>query len=291
VKTPFKSLVILLVSTVLAGQVLAQSQQDEQTNNIQSKVDVLNTDIRNLEFLHKKVETSDETDREVLIYRQDERSFRLLADFNKLVNSLTKLPDDTAQKDEMTQQLITLSSGVGDAVFNRITEIKARIYKVSAKLLSLSGGALISAEAYIHSMEGMRIGFYQALVAHLDARKSLGLTSEKLRQQLDPKIYLYAETLAGRIEYTAAALKQIRSRLSNSPNDTDLQATLKNLQTRHDTHVSRLEAMIPVLDKLDMPSSEYKTVMLQQATNLSVSFFSSKSILTVIKGGWSALTD
>jgi small conductance mechanosensitive channel len=289
VKTLFKFLAVLLVSTVLAGEVLAQSQVDEQTNNIQNMVDVLNADIESLEFLHEKVKVTDESDREFLVYRQDERSFRLLSDFNQLVKNLGKLSGEATQYTEMQQQLVDLSSGVGDAVFNRITEIKARISKVIAKIPSLSGGARISAEAYIHSMEGMRISYYEALVAHLDARKNLGLSSEILRQQLDPKIYLYAETLAGRIEYTASALKQIRLRLSQAPNDADLQAAQKDLKTRHSIHVSRLEAMIPVLDRLKLPSSEYKTIMLRQATNLSVSFFSFKSILSVIKSGWSAL--
>jgi small conductance mechanosensitive channel len=286
-KTVIFALFCLLVSTGVA-----MAQQTGQTNpeDIQSKVEALNADIAELKFLSEKIGSTDgKMDSEALIYRLDERSFLVLTDFEKLVEALVQLPDETPHKQELKETLTALSDGVGDAIFKRISEIKQRINKALTDLESLSGGTQVSMQAYIQSLEAIRVKYYEALVSHLDGRKALGLSTESLRERLDSKIYLYAETLAGRIEFTAAALRQVRPQVAKTPADGDLAASLKQLEYRHDVNVGRLEAMIPVFDRLELDSSEYKAVMIQQASNLSVNYFSFKAILSILENGWKNL--
>jgi small conductance mechanosensitive channel len=44
-----------------------------------------------------------------------------------------------------------------------------------------------------------------------------------------------------------------------------------------------------VLDRLDLDSSDYKAVMLQQSSNISVSFFSGKAIISVLKDSYASI--
>jgi len=265
----------------------AEEPVKKPESSLQRQFDTLTADITKVRVLNESILSAGKTDYDYLSYRLDERAFKLLQDFNQLTRKLTTLPDDTANKAEMTGQLVELSNGVGEAIFGRISEIRKRITDAMMGLDSLSGGALISAQAYIQNMENIHVSYYQALAEYMITRNSLGLPSDDIRQQLEPMLYLYIETLTGKIEYTAAALKQVRSRLSRDSANTDLKTALSDLETKHRTNVVRLNSMIAVLDRLGLDSTEYKTVMLQQSSDISVSFFSAESLKSLLDRSWS----
>jgi small conductance mechanosensitive channel len=266
-----------------------QSTGNDDASDMQSLIKALNTDIADLRFLSEEISNAEKMDHKVLIYRQDERTFRLLADFDILVAKLADLPDGSPLKEETKAPLVQLGEGVGDAISNRIDEIRQRIIQADAELGNLSGGSLIAAQAYINSLEAVHIRYYEAFASHLDSRKTLGLSTENLLNSLAPKLYLYAETIAGRIEQSDAAYKEVQSRAESDPANADIDAALKDLGANHDINVSRLDAIILVLDRLDLDSSDYKAVMLQQSSSISISFFSVKAIASVLKDSLASL--
>jgi len=289
VKVLSRILMVLLMSGCMAAYAQVQSTGNNDASDMQPLIKTLNTDIADLRFLSKEISNAEKMDHKVLIYRQDERTFRLLADFDILVAKLADLPDESPLKEETKAPLVQLGEGVGDAIFNRIDEIRQRIIQADAELGNLSGGSLIAAQAYINSLEAVHIRYYEALASHLDSRKMLGLSSENLLNRLAPKLYLYAETIAGRIEQSDATFKEIQSRAESDPDNADINAALKELGASHDINVNRLEAIILVLDRLDLDGSDYKAVMLQQSSNLSISFLSVKAIGSVLKDSVASL--
>ena len=284
-----KSLFSLIIVASLAADVLAQSPGKENKSDIQSMVEALNTDIASLDFLTEKIADAGKMEFDVLVYRQDERSFRLLADFDTLVGELAGLPSGDAIRDAVEAQLDKLGEGVGKAIFNRINEIEQRIAQSREKLESLSGGALIAAETRIQSIESIRIKYYQALVSHLESREVLGLHTDGLQKQLEPRLHLFAETLAGRIELSNVSIKEVQRRLDTDPTNADISVVLKDLKATHRANVRRLESIILVFESLGLDSSEYQAVMLQQSGSLSISFFSPQALVSVSKDGWVAL--
>ena len=280
---------VLLISGSMAANAQVQSTGDDDASDMQPLIKTLNADIADLRFLSDEISNAEKMDHKVLIYRQDERTFRLLADFDILVAKLADLADGSPLKEETKAPLGQLGEGVGDAIFNRIDEIRQRIIQADAELGNLGGGSLIAAQAYINSLEAVHIRYYEALASHLDSRKTLGLSTETLLNSLAPKLYLYAETIAGRIEQSDAAYKEVQSRAESDPTNADINAALKDLDASHDINVSRLDAIILVLDHLDLDSSDYKAVMLQQSGSISVSFFSVKAIVSVFKDSTASL--
>ena len=281
----------LLLLFCMTATAQSENTGTSESRDVQALVETLNTDILELDFLTEKIESAQKIDRDVLVFRLDERSFRLLNEFAALVQEVVDLPDGTPGKEELRAQLTELSEGAGDAIFNRITEIKQRIDSSFAELESLSGTSKVVSLAYLQSLEAIRIGYYQEVVSHVEGRKALGLSSEKLLTRLDQKISLYAETLAGRIEKTAASQTQIRARAVQVPDNADIKSALMELDAQHTINLSRLETMIPVLDSLGLGSSKYRAILLQHAGSISVSLLSSKALLTVIKDAWVALKD
>ncbi len=279
----------LLLSGFVVSHSFAADEVNEDTRSIQLLLDTLDKNITALQFLIEQIETEKSVDREVLVYRQDERAFRLLADYDELARNIASLPEDSPQKQIVSQQLTEFASDLGTTLFNRIDEIKHQVIKHTAQLNELSGPTRVAAQAYVRSMESIRIRYYEALANHILSRDVLDLSSEELREQLTPKLYYYAETLVGRIEITSVARRNVQDRLSSDPENTDINQALMGLNARHDTNVLRLEAIILILDSLELDSSEYQAVMLQQASNISVSFFSSSAIFVVLQDSWRTL--
>ena len=277
----------MLILIFMTASLQAETATDDEASDIQLLVERLNTDIIGLDLLTEKIKSAEQIDCDVLVFRQDERSFRLLNDFESLVNEVAQLPDDSPHKENLAAQLTELSDGVGDAIFNRITEIKLRIDSSYAELDSLSGDARVVSLAYLQTLESFRIRYYQALVSHIEGRKALGLSSKQLRERIDPKIYMYAETLAGRIELSSASRTQIQNRAQQIPDNADINAAFMTVSAQHTENLRRLETMIPVLDSLDLSSSGYKAILLQHSpASLSVSLYSTKALLSVLKDGW-----
>jgi len=287
------ALLLILGNTPLYAQ--AQNIEDEDTRDIQALVHTLDADVAAFQFLLGKIESAENIDRKVLFYRQDERVFRILADYDTLANQVAGLPEGSPQRVALTQQLAEFGRGtVADAdsaLFGRIDDIKQNIVDANTRLTELGGAAHMATQAYILSMESIRIKYYQALANHVESRDRLGLPSKKLREQLDLRLYLYAETLAGRIEFTGAARSKLQERLSQVPDNADIESALQELNASHETNVQRLGVIIEVFDLLGIDSSSYQAVMLQQASSISISFFSTNAIFTVLQDSWGALKE
>lgn len=286
----FAALLILGMSSLNAQ---AQDIEDEEIRDIQALVQTLNADVAAFQFLLGKIESAEESDREVLLYRQDDRVFRIMADYDILANEVAALPEGSPQKVAVIQQLEEFGRGTtaetDSAIFDRIDDIKRQIVDNNTQLSELSGSAHIAMQARILSMESIRTSYYEALANHVGSRDLLGLPSSDLREQLGQKLYLYAETLAGRIESTGASRDKLQDRQSWDPDNADIDSALRELNAVHAANVQRLGAIIVVFDSLGLDSSSYQTVMLQQASSISISFFSLDAILAVLQDSWGAL--
>jgi small conductance mechanosensitive channel len=286
--TVFFALSILGVSPVYSQ---AQNIGDEKVGEFQALALTLDTDIADLRSLLSEIDSAEKVDREVLFYRLDARVFRILADFDTLANQVAGLPEGSAQREAVTQQLAEFGPVSEGALLDRIENIKQHINDYNTQLNELGGATKIAMQAYIQTLESIRVKYYESLANHLQSRDVLGLPTKKMREQMDPIVYLYAETLAGRIEFTGVASNKLQERLSQDPNNADIGSALNELDANHKINIQRLEAIIHVLDLLGQDSSSFQAVMLQQASTISISFFSSSAILTVLHDGWGALKE
>ena len=282
----FSALLILGISPVLTQ---AQNIGGEKVGEIEALVRTLDADIAEFHFLISEIESAEKTDRTALFYRLDARVFRILADFDILANQVTVLPEESPQREAVRRQLAEFGTARDSALFARIDDIKQHIIDYTAQLAELGGAPHIAMQAYIQTLESIRVKYYEALANHVESRDDLGLPTKNLREQMGQRVYLYAETLAGRIEFTGVARNKLQERQSLDPGNADIGSALSELNANHSTNLQRLEAIILVLDRLGLNSSSFQAVMLQQASSISISFFSVSAILTVLQDGWSAL--
>lgn len=294
-----KTLFKLIVVSMLLGShpVYSQPQtiDSDEIGDIQVSMNTLESDVAALQLLLDGIESATESDRTQLLYRQDERVFTLLTEYDALAKQIDALPEDSPQKTAFTEQLTELGRGsiadMDSALFGRIDDIQAQIAENNSRITEQSGPALMTTRAYVQSLESTRIRYFAALSSNIISRDLLGLPTESLREQLSSKVYLYAESLAGRIEFTGAALNKLQEHQSQVTDNPDINSALKALTARHESDLQRLAAVIEVLETLRIDNSTYKAVMLQEASSLSINFFSLSAIGSVVRDSWSALKD
>jgi small conductance mechanosensitive channel len=280
---------LLVLMLCLVGNSAAQTTEESKVADLETLIVNLDQGISELEALSAQVDKVAEMDRDALLFRRDARSFSLLMDMDELARHITELPADDPQRAAVEQRLRNDLADVSNGVFLRVDELGQRIITHTGELESLSGGQRIAMEAYLQSLEALRVQYYEALVNVVDGRKALGMPAGKISQNLEQALYLRAETLVGRIEFIGAALEQMQGRLADEPQNAELDATVRTFTTQHQVYLLRLETVAALLERLGLDDAAYKAVLLQQGTGFSVRDFESVVMMSLLRDGWASL--
>jgi small conductance mechanosensitive channel len=282
-------LLVLMTSAFLAGTTYAQGDAEIDTHSIETLIEKLDHDVTALRLLMGQIDEAETPNRDVLVYRQEERIIRLLADYSALADEVAALPEGSPERLEVTEQMSGFGADLGPYLFERIDKLDQRIAQFETQIDELGGAARVEAQSYVYTMELTRIQSYESLVQLIASRDVMAFPTKGLRDQLVPEISLFAETLAGLIESTSATRNHVQDRLSKEPTNADIKTALTQLESSHQFNVEQLESVIVMLDSLGLDSANYQAVMLQQASTISISFFSMSAILAVLGDSWHAL--
>ena len=284
-----KLLPILLLVTVSCAT-LAQTAVEAEPSDLQKQLRELNSGAAALVALDKRIADAPEEDGEVLLFRRDERSFGLLLDLDKVVRQVAELPADDPARLEVEKRLKESLQGAGDAVFRLLEDVDRRISTYAQQLESLSGTRLITTQSYISSLEQQRIRYYEGMVDIIEGSRLLGIskTGDTL-ERLESALYLQAEKLAGYLEFSGQALEQVKIRLKEDPTNADLDATMKDMGSKHSINLQRLRAIVSLMGRLDLDDSDFKSVLLQQGDSFSLRTLESGVVMSLLRDGLASL--
>jgi len=285
-KVRIQAIILLLMIMPLAASAttgVAAPVENQATVKIENMVKRLDAEIRQLRLLREQIESGEVAGVEALQYRQDGRSFALLATLDELVALVATMPDGDVKLEEIEQLLTMGIATIGETVFQRLAELEQHILDNRSALDSPSGGARISTDAYIYSLESIRFQYYDALINHFESRKDLGLSSTDLRKRLEEVLYIHAEKLAGQVEFSRSTRVELQGQFELDPANADLDSALKSLIARQKIYTSQLELSVELLERLGVENSEYRALLLKDAGSLSIGLFDSvvlKSLLS-----------
>jgi len=279
----------LLLLACIVFSTATYAVEQESGGDIQELLQPLEQNISELQLLDKRIDAAPQRDREALIYRRDTRGFEVLQQLDELVNSAAQLPADDIGRLAVQQRLQDDLAGAGSQVLARIGELGQRIADHYAQLDSLSGTELVTTEAYIQSLEEMRFGYYDALVSVIEGRQALGIPAEELARSLLAQLNLHAQTLLGRIEFAGGALKEVRGRLQEDPDNADVAATVVEMSRLQQLDLGRLEIMIGLLERLGEDATDYQAALVQQGEGLSITVLETSVLMELIEDAWAAL--
>lgn len=249
---------------------LVSAQSTTLSETIPELTQRLQQDIADLVELSASIDSAPEQDRDALVYRRDDRSFRLLTDMQRLVVATAELPADDPIREQVETALKTNLQGAGQSVLQRIDEIDDRIAALKAQSGAGSGVQLVATQAFIESLETMRFNYYQALVDVIAGREALGLPNASLTAKLQPMLELHGEAMVGRIKYVGGAMKELQVRKSKEPDNSDLISAIAEMSRAQALDLAHLKSMISLLGGLGEDPVAYKAVLLQYSAGLSI---------------------
>ena len=286
----------LLLSLLLCVGVSMQSQpvtagDTGSAETIPQLTERLQRDIVALGKLSASIDTAPELDREALIYRRDDRSFRLLTDMQRLVEETAELAEDDPVRQQVIEALEGNLNGAGEGVLQRIDELGQRIAALKLELESASGPQLVATQAYVHSLENLRFSYYEALVNVIAGRQALGLPGAGLKERLLPILYLQGEAMIGRVEYTGGALSELGQRMSSEADNADLKLAITELSRQQSADLAHLTSMIGLLENLGEDPVDYRTAVLAQGQGLSIDTLEAGALMSLLEDGWHAIVE
>ena len=281
-----------MISRILGGSILLlliATAAVSQDSEVDAALENLDASIASLQAFGKRIDGAPEEDREELRFRKDELSFAALLKLDQLVRQVAALPEDDATRREVEKRLSEDLVDAGPSVFKLIDGINQRLAAYKADLGSLSGASLVTTEAYINSLETMRIKYYKGLVDVIEGRKLLAIPSDDVAVPLTEALLLQADSRAGALDFSGAALDEVKARLQQESANADLQAAATALSNSHQQSLQRLEALVGLLARLGEDVAPYKSVLIQQGDSLSIQVLETGVVMALVRDGWNAL--
>lgn len=279
--------IALLLCASLPG--LAQPKDSSSSTGVQEVVQRLDRDIAAIKALNVQLASVPEADRESVMFRRDERGISVLKTLNQVTRSAVELPKDDPLRQELTTRLRDDMVAVTDFMSRWVVELGQRIARFSDELESASGTRGLTLQAYIDSLESLRIQSFQAMGDVVEAAASLGLPDAGLRPALQEQLSLYAEILAGRLQFSGAAMEGLQTRLDADSTNTEVANAEASFAVAHAQDLERLDTISTLMGRLGMDNTGYKELLLQQGQELSVTDFDMVLVMQHLRSGWVGL--
>jgi len=277
-------LVLLLLYLPLATQ--AQQGADQQSPTLADQLKVFDKKVETFRARDARLANVTEAGDDLMVYRRADKVLQLLQELNRLTRAVARLPEDDPQRAELVARFGNDLSDIIRVIVSGTEQLGQHIARINAVMQAGSGASQIAGEAYRYSLEQLRIQYYQAIGDVIEAQRALGLPVQDVLDQLGEQLYLFAETLAGRLEYSGAALAGLRAKLKNTPDNVELAEAEKSYAGEHARDLERLSAISKLLGLLGLDNTEYQSLLLEHGQGVSVRDFDSALIKQHVRDIW-----
>ena len=281
-------LLCLLFVIPLTGTV---AQEATSSSKIADSIVDIEDSISRLQPLVEETGKTTAADGEALVYRLDQHIIRLTRDVAKLTRYTASLSEDDPDRLLLEERLREGLSKTDQMLFQRIQELNKRIRVNDERSRAASETEKYALQAYVHGLEGLRLGFYASLVDLIESREMLGFSAETLRQQTDVLLYQDAEIISARIELFRTTLREMSKRLAGNTTNTGMQAVVNEVKMAHAIEVGRLESLLKLMARLDIDTVVYRSVLLRESSGVSLRLFDSQAVKATLEDSWESVRD
>jgi len=261
--------------------------QDGKTGErIDLLVQSIDNRVERLRDVSQQLEQANTYAKPALVYRRDERSFQLLEEVTLLARLVSTMPAEDEQRVQISEKLRDDLPRVSDVMFKRLGELDQRIEEQHLQLAELGGIDRVRAQAYLHSMESIKLRYFSAVLDLLESLAAVGLPSDTERSRISAMLLGYTETLVGKVEFAAEATREIQRRLKMSSADAELANALSVVTLNRDTLIGQLGLAVALMGRLDIDATDYRTVLVRESAGVSVGIFDRGVVTQMLGDGW-----
>ncbi len=250
-------------------------------------VSAIEVQMKQIDLLSERIEVAGAQDREALLYRRDQRTLDLVGQLKQLTPLAVALPKDDPNRVALLERVKKDLAKAGEEVYSRLLKLDQRIDVISASLDGMSGAKWVENDAYLINLEDLRFQFYQSLVDLSKTREQHGLKSLQLLDNLPQQLFQYAETLVGKVEFAGAAINELQKQLKANSKDTELSTAVQELTRERDRYMDNLRISAEMMDDLGLDSTPYRSVLVQQGSEVTIDLIDPAVLGGMIKDNWS----
>jgi len=289
----FRAIIVLSVCWIGASNSFAQQADSSETIQIERELLVLESEldakITQADSLSADLSGLRESDRAAVLYRRDQHSVDMMAHAIQMIEKLESLPADNPTHIAVRARLSQKFSKVDDLIIQRLAEIDERIVAASENAATLSGAAAFTMQAYIKSLYSIRNRVLETMVDVIPARESLGIPSDKFREQAELILFHLAERLVALLELSTAASLELARERGLTPSDSSFLHAQTELQNRYETDLAQLIRITEALERLDVDTTSYRATIVKQRGVLSADLFKKDILKNIVLEYWESV--
>jgi small conductance mechanosensitive channel len=225
----------------------------------------INADAEDLQSYKNEMKATSEEDRLVKQLQFFLVQQRILENVQQLSDALLE-QEKKGKQPELRREVEALLSRLSASLWFHINRIRDEIDTVRGSRTKASAKERPAIEIKVAKLTTRLDRMYEMSLAHIEKMKQLGLETKKVREELIQSLAERAEELSGRIALGTDRIADLEALLEQIPDETDvsklLVASVKNL----DTNTSSMEAVLGLLDALELDTTVYRAQLIE-ATN------------------------
>ena len=227
----------------------------------------INAGVEDLQRYTDEIKSASEEDRLVIKLQIFLAQQRFLEDLQLLSDALLEQEKKDKQP-ELRRQVEALLSRVPPDLWFHINRLRDEIDTVRGSRSKASAKERPAIEIKVAKLTTRLDRMYEMSLAHVEKLAQVGLETKKVRGELIQSLTDRAEELSGRITLATGRIADLEALREKLPNDTDvfklLVASVKNL----DTNTSSMEAMLALMEKLELDTTVYRTQLVEVTNDI-----------------------
>jgi small conductance mechanosensitive channel len=260
-------LLLTVASTTSTAQSDASSQQSaDELSALHQRIDATVVENRKLE----KLISESEGDVRTLLERRLERNqIQVVDDINLLTS---KVVEQEAAGEELPQMRKVMS----DYLSRLMPALQQQIDRKNDEMLSSISAApakskreAMSREIATNKAMTTLVDWYSAYDRSVENLDTFGIDAAAHRAYLSDRLVKLAEFLADGVNLATEEIEDTSFLLTLTPADEDLKVELKLQELRRTSTVDNLRTVAALLEKLEIDSSEYKSLILRTSGDVS----------------------
>ena len=257
--------------TIVSTGAIAQSDTASQatSDELSAVHNRIDRNIADAKKLEKLVDEAKGDIRTMLEHRFEQKQFQIVDDINALS---VKIVEQEAAGDDVTQ----MRKVATDYLQRLMPAFQRQADQQNKKMIDLISveppedlRATMSNEIAMNKAVTDLVGWYSAYHDSSVYLETFGIDAAKDKEYLTTKLPRLAELLADTIDLTTEEIEDTRLLLTLTPEDADLKTQLKLIDLRRDGAVSNLSAVADLLDKLEVDSADYTSIVLRISGDVS----------------------
>jgi len=273
-------LLLLLLSLAVCS--VPGSAQETEVDEGQALVEHLERSRAETLELQAEVDKAEGEDRRVAEKRHRDHRIELLREFESLVDYVTRQEEagvDAVEERRFAEEML---GGALQRLRDLEDEIRTELQELRAGRESTDSADLLDLEAEIAADDQGVDQLLEILFDMVDWKERLGLDPSVERTYLVERTTERAERLSARVELGLVEAADLRDRVADDPDNSELQDHLRAVETRLDNGTKSLSNVIDVRKDLDLRSAGYRELLIRATGKVTTDVLSKDVALSLL---------